>query len=77
VVTVEGSYNDAGYNPYTAWTQASWEAAYLASDFAALIYDAPDGAACSSLSVQHLGYVYVGTWYDTLPPFWNQFLSAD
>ena len=76
VVTFEGSYNDAGYNPYTAWTQASWESAYPANDFAALIYDAPDATACSSLSLQHLGYVYVGTWYDTLPPFWNQFLST-
>jgi hypothetical protein len=76
VVTFEGSYNDAGYNPYTAWRQASWEWAYPANDFAALIYDAPDATACSSLSLQHLGYVYVGTWYDTLPPFWNQFMST-
>lgn len=76
VVTFEGSYNDAGYNPYTAWTQAGWEWAYPAHDFAALIYDAPDATACSSLSLQHLGYVYVGTWYDTLPPFWKQFLNA-
>lgn len=76
VVTFEGSYNDPGYNPYTAWTQASWELAYPAKDFAALIYNAPDATACSSLSLQHLGYVDVGTWYDTLPPFWSQFLSA-
>ena len=75
VVTFEGSYNDAGENPYTAWTQASWENKYPANDFAALIYDAPDASACTTLATQHLGYVYVGTWYDTLPPFWNSFLS--
>ncbi|MGA2926888.1 MAG: spherulation-specific family 4 protein [Solirubrobacteraceae bacterium] len=76
VVTFEGSYNDAGSNPFTAWTQASWELAYPANDFAALIYDAPDASACGSPSLQHVGYVYVGTWYDTLPPFWSQFLAG-
>jgi Spherulation-specific family 4 len=76
VITFEGSYNDPGLNPYTAWTQAGWERAYPAHDFAALIYDAPDATVCSSLSRQNLGYVYVGTWYSTLPPFWTQFLSA-
>jgi Spherulation-specific family 4 len=76
VVTFEGSYNDSGLNPYTQWTQASWELAYPADDFAALIYDAPDAGACTSLAQQHVGYVYVGTWYDVLPPFWNQFLAA-
>jgi len=43
---------------------------------AALVYDAPDASACTSLATQRLGYVYAGTWYDTLPPFWNSFLSA-
>jgi Spherulation-specific family 4 len=85
VVTFEGSYNDPGLNPYTAWTQASWENAYPASDFAALIYDAANATytsptsylnACTSLASQHLGYVDVGTWYDTLPAFWTSFLSA-
>ncbi|MGO9754102.1 MAG: spherulation-specific family 4 protein [Solirubrobacteraceae bacterium] len=80
VVTFEGSYNDPGGNPYTAWTQANWEKSYPASDFAALIYDAANPtyalptsymSACASLASQHLGYVYVGTWYDTLPPFWS------
>ena len=85
VVTFEGSYNDLGLGPYTAWTQAHWENAYPASDFAALIYDAANPAyasptsylnACGSLANQHLGYVYVGTWYNTLPSFWSSFLSA-
>ncbi|MGO9752282.1 MAG: spherulation-specific family 4 protein [Solirubrobacteraceae bacterium] len=85
VVTFAGSYNDPGLYPYTAWTQASWENAYPASDFAAVIYDAANTTyasptsylnACTSLASQHLGYVYVGTWYDTLPPFWSSFLSA-
>jgi hypothetical protein len=76
VVTFEGSYNTPGSNPYTAGTQASWERAYPAGDFAALVYDAPDASACTSLATQRLGYAYVGTWYDSLPPFWNSFLSA-
>ena len=85
VVTFEGSFNDPTLNPYTSWKQASWENAYPASDFAAMIYDAANPTyaspnaylnACSSLNSQHIGYVYVGTWYDTLPPFWNQFVSA-
>lgn len=75
IVTFEGSYDDAGSNPYTSWTQASWERSYPSDDFAALIYDAPSAAVCTPLATQHLGYVYVGTWYDTLPPFWDQFLS--
>jgi len=84
VVTFEGAYNDPGENPYTAWTQASWESAYPASDFAALIYDAANAtyasptsyaAACTSLAGQRLGYVYVGTFYDVLPPFWSSFLN--
>lgn len=85
VVTFEGSYNDPGLSSYTAWRQASWEDAYPANDFAALIYDASNATyasptsylnACTSLASQHLGYVYVGTWYDTLPPFWHSFLGA-
>jgi len=85
VVTFEGSYNDPGLNPYTSWTQASWESAYPARDFAAMIYDAsnatyatPDAYvnACGSFNSQHLGYVYVGTLYDTLAPFWSSFVNA-
>ncbi|HWK16086.1 MAG TPA: hypothetical protein VNR66_01400 [Solirubrobacteraceae bacterium] len=38
VVTFEGSYDTPGSNPYRAWTQASWEWAYPAGDFAALVY---------------------------------------
>ncbi len=76
VVTFEGSYNTPGSNPYTAWTQARWEYAYPATDFAAIVYNAPYATACTSLAHQHLGYVYVGTKYDTLPPFWHTFLSA-
>lgn len=84
VVTFEGAYNDPGSSPYTAWTQASWENAYPAADFAALIYDAANTTyasptsyadACTSLASQHLGYVYVGTFYDVLPPFWSSFLN--
>ncbi len=82
VVTFEGSYNTPGENPYTAWTPAAWERNYPASDFAALVYNAPDSAstpqpssACTSLLQQNLGYVYVGTWYDVLPPYFSTFLT--
>ena len=44
VVTFEGSYNTAGEDPYTSWTQAAWEEAYPADDFAALVYNAPNEA---------------------------------
>jgi Spherulation-specific family 4 len=85
VVTFEGSYNDPGLNPYTAWSQASWESAYPASDFAAMIYDAANPlyaspssylTACASLNSQRIKYVSVGTWYQALPPFWSSFLAA-
>lgn len=82
VVTFEGSYNTPGENPYTSWTQAPWEAAYPAHDFAALIYNVPDEAAtpqpasaCSSLAQQNIGYTYLGTWYDQLPPYFSSFLT--
>ena len=82
VVTFEGSYSTPGEDPYTSWTQAAWEAGYPAHDFAALIYNAPDGAAssqpasaCSSLAKQNIGYVYLGTWYDQLPPYFGGFLT--
>jgi hypothetical protein len=82
VVTFEGSYNTPGENPYTAWTPAAWEKNYPADDFAALVYDAPDGvstpqpsSACTSLRQQNLGYLYVGTWYDVLPPYFSTFLK--
>ena len=71
VVTFEGSYDTPGENPFTSWTQASWELNYPAEDFAALIDSAPDeeatpqpASACSALAEKNLGYVYVGTSYD-------------
>jgi len=76
VVTFEGSYDTPGSNPYRAWTQASWEWASPAGDFAALVYEAPDASACTLLAPQRLGYGYFGMWYDTLPPFWSSFLGA-
>ncbi len=82
VVTFEGSYNTPGENPYTAWSPAAWEQNYPAGDFAALVYDAPDStstpqpsSACTSLRQQNLGYLYVGTWYDVLPPYFSTFLK--
>jgi hypothetical protein len=82
VVTFEGSYDTPGEDPYTAWTQAAWEAGYPARDFAALVYNAPGEAAapqpasaCSSLARQNIGYSYVGTWYDELPPYFASFLT--
>ena len=83
VVTFEGSYDTPGENPYTSWTQASWELAYPADDFAALIHNAPGEAtapqpasACSSLTQQNVGYVYVGTTYDQLPSDFNDLATA-
>jgi Spherulation-specific family 4 len=81
VVTFEGSYDTPGENPYTSWTQASWERRYPADGFAALIYNAPESPAtpqpasvCSALKQQNIGYVYVGTWYDQLPPYFGELL---
>ncbi len=83
VVTFEGSYDTPGENPYTSWTQASWERAYPADDFAALIHNAPGEAAepqpasaCSSLAQQNIGFVYVGTTYDQLPSYFDDFATA-
>jgi hypothetical protein len=82
IVTFEGSYDTPGEDPYTAWTPAPWEAAYPAKDFAALVYNAPEAlatpqpaSACSGLAKQNVGYVYVGTWYDQLPPYFSSFLA--
>jgi WD40 repeat protein len=82
LVTFEGSYDTPGEDPYTAWTQAPWEAAYPAHDFAALIYNAPNelatpqpASACTALAKQHIGYVYLGTWYDQLAPYFGSFLT--
>jgi Spherulation-specific family 4 len=82
VVTFEGAYTTAGENPYTAWAPAAWEHRYPASDFAALVYSAPDtttttqqSSACTSLLNQNLGYVSVGTWYDVLPPYFTTLLT--
>jgi hypothetical protein len=72
---------ESDYDTYTTWTQAAWESHYPASDFSALIYNtgestAPQPAsACSSLAQQNIGYVYVGTWYDVLPPYFSSFLA--
>ncbi len=78
VVTFEGSYDTPGENPYTSWTQASWELGFPAHDFAALIHDAQDAtsaaqpsSACGSLARRNVGYVYVGTTYDRLPPYFS------
>jgi hypothetical protein len=83
VVTFEGSYDTAGENPYTSWTQAPWELSYPADDFAALIDNAPDAftasqpaSACGSLAQQNIGYVYVGTSYEELPSYFSG-LSAE
>jgi len=74
IVTFEGSYDTPGMNPYTAWVQPAWELAYPATDFAAIVYDAPNTAAtpqpstaCAGLLRQKVGYVYVGMWYDQVP----------
>lgn len=78
VVTFEGAYNTPGMNPYTAWQPAAWEKRYPANDFAALIYDAPDSTgtaqpatACNLLKQQNIGFVYVGTWYSELAPYYG------
>jgi hypothetical protein len=86
VVTFEGPYIPVDPNtlPYTAWQQASWELRYPASDFAALVYNAPNTSdtpqptsACSRLRQQNIGYVYVGVWYtDPLPPYYEQLATA-
>jgi hypothetical protein len=76
VVTFE---ND--YDTYTTWTPAAWEASYPAGDFAALIYNTGESAdpqpasACGRLAHQNIGNVYVGTWYDVLPPYFSSFLA--
>ena len=82
VVTFEGSYDTPGEDPYTSWTPAAWEASYPAHDFSALVYNAPDevatpqpASACTSLAKQNIGYVYVGTWYSQLPPYFASFLT--
>ena len=84
VVTFEGSYNTPGENPYTSWAPASWESQYPADDFAALVYDAYDATdsgipqpatACSALSQQNLGYLYVGSWYTNLAPNFSQMVA--
>jgi spherulation-specific family 4 protein len=82
VVTFEGSYNTPGEDPYTAWTQAAWERRYPAEDFAALVYNTTSfglpsqpETVCNSLAQQNIGYVYVGTWYEFLPPYFSSFVS--
>lgn len=72
---------ESDYDTYLTWTPAAWQASYPASDFAALIYNTGESAdpqpasACSALAQQNIGYVYVGTWYDALPPYFSGFLA--
>jgi Spherulation-specific family 4 len=72
---------ESDYDTYTTWTPAAWEASYPASDFAALIYntgestDPQPASACGTLAQQNIGNVYVGTWYDVLPPYFSSFLA--
>jgi Spherulation-specific family 4 len=82
VVTFEGSYDTPGKNPYKQWTAASWESNYAARHFAAIVYGAPATAstpqpssACRSLMKQHIGYVYVGTTYSQLPPYFSAYVN--
>jgi hypothetical protein len=76
IVTFEGSYDTPGMNPYTDWVQPAWELQYPASDFAAIVHDAPSTTAtpqpsttCAGLTQQHVGYVDVGagTTYAQIP----------
>lgn len=70
---------ESDYDAYTTWSPAAWEASYPASDFAALIYDTGEStdpqpaSACGRLAQQNIGNVYVGTWYDVLPPYFSAF----
>jgi hypothetical protein len=84
VVIFEGSYSTAGENPYIGggWKPATWESQYQADDFAALMYDTNSTAvvpqpatACATLTAQHIGYLYVGTWYTNLAPYFAAFVS--
>jgi Spherulation-specific family 4 len=83
VVTFEGSYNTPGMNPYTEWQPASWERRYPASNFAALVYnaysstDTPQPAsACNRLKQQNIGYVYVGTWFSEMAPYYGELATV-
>jgi Spherulation-specific family 4 len=83
VVTFEGSYDTPGENPYTSWTPAAWESGYPAADFSALVYNTLSDAngpqpatVCATLTTQSIGYVYVGTWYDVLPPYFSDLLTS-
>jgi Spherulation-specific family 4 len=82
VVTFEGSYDTPGHNPYIRWEAAGWESKYPAKHFAAIVYGAPHTAstpqpssACRSLMKQHIGYVYVGTTYSELPPYFSAYVN--
>jgi len=72
---------ESDYDTYTTWSPAAWESKYPAGDFAALIYntgestDPQPASACGSLAKQNIGNVYVGTWYDVLPPYFSAFLA--
>ncbi len=82
VVIFEGSYSTVGENPFSGWTPAPWESRYPANDFAALMYDTNNtttipqpATACAALTAQHIGYLYVGTWYTNLAPYFSSFIS--
>ena len=82
VVTFEGSYDTPGENPYKGWVAASWESRYPARHFAAIVYGAPvtpstpqPSSACRLLMKQHIGYLYVGTTYSQLPPYFSAYVN--
>lgn len=76
VVTFEGAYDTPGEHPYTSWRPSRWERHYPPRDFAALVYDVPDAAACAHLRRQNLGYLYVGTMYNGLATYFSSFVRA-
>jgi Spherulation-specific family 4 len=84
VVIFEGSYDTPGENPFIGggWTPAPWESRYPADDFAALMYDTNSTAtvpqpatACAALTTLNIGYLYVGTWYTNLAPYFSAFVN--
>jgi hypothetical protein len=78
VVTFEGSYDTPGLNPYTQWEQAAWEWNYASSNFGMIVYGAPDltgspqpATACTRLKSMNVGYVYVGTAFSEVAPYFE------
>lgn len=75
IVVFEGLYA-AGPDRLVAWKPARWEQRYPPYYFAALVHGAYGSAAapqpasaCHTLMNDHVGYVYVGTQYNSLPPY--------